>query len=92
MLFTYQKALTGSGQSIILTNQPIGTTPTFALYYYTNLNQPSAKPYVTTIYNCVSSKLAQAFKLEDFMMPELDFDIFANAAGNIMKTTYPEVS
>lgn len=92
VLITYQKQLTGSGQSITLQNQPIGYTPTFALYYYTNLNQPTAKPYVTTIYNCVSSKLAQSFKLEDFMMPELDFDIFADPSGKIMKCTYPDVS
>lgn len=92
VLISYQKQLTGSGQSLTLTNQPIGFTPTFGLYYYTNLNQPTSKPYVTTIYNCVSSKLGQAFKLEDFMMPELDFDIFADSTGKIMKVTYPEVS
>lgn len=92
ILITYQKQLTGSGQSLTLTNQPIGFTPTFALYYYTNLNQPTSKPYVTTIYNCVSSKLSQQFKLEDFMMPELDFDIFADPGGKLLKTTFAEVS
>jgi hypothetical protein len=81
-----------TGQSLTLQNQLIGVTPTFALYYYTNLNQPGSKPYVTTIFNCVSSKLSQAFKLEDFMLPELDFDIFANAQGQILKTTFPDVS
>lgn len=92
LLITYEKQLTGSGQSLTLLNQAIGVTPTFALYYYTNLNQPTAKPFVTTIYSCVSSKLAMAFKLEDFMMPELDFDIFADASGKIIKVTYAEVS
>lgn len=92
ILITYEKTLTGTGQSMILTNQPIGFTPTFALYYYTNLNQPTSKPYVTTIYNCVSSKLSQAFKLEDFMMPEIDFDIFADPSGKLLKVTYAEVS
>lgn len=91
VLITYQKTL-ATGQSIKLVNQAIGVTPTFALYYYTNLNQPTAKPFVTTIYNCVSSKLSLGFKLEDFMMPELDFDIFAAPNGDIMKVTYPEVS
>lgn len=92
LLITYQKSLTGSGQSLTLLNQDIGFTPAFELFYYTNLNQPVAKPFVTRIYSCVSSKLSLGFKLEDFMMPELDFDIFANAAGQIIKTTYPEVS
>lgn len=92
LLITYTKQLTGAGQSLTLVNQAIGVTPTFQLFYYSNLNQPGAKPFVTTIYSCVSSKLSLAFKLEDFMMPELDFDIFANAAGNIMKVTYADVS
>lgn len=92
VLITYQKQLTVTGQNLILMNQPIGTTPTFALYYYTNLNQPTSKPYVTTIYNCVSSKLVHAFKLEDYDMPEIDFDIFADPSGKVMKVTYPEVS
>ncbi len=92
VLITYQKDLTGSGQSLNLTNQPIGYTPTFGLYYYTNLNQPTSKPFVTTIYNCVSSKLSFGFKLEDFMMPELDFDIFAAPNGDILKVTFADVS
>lgn len=91
VLIDYMKDSTG-GQSLTLTNQLIGVTPTFALYYYTNLNQPTAKPYVTTIFNCVSSKLSQAFKLEDFMMPEVDFDIFANASNQILKVSYPDKS
>lgn len=92
LLFTYSKQLTGSGQSMILTNQPIGFTPTFRLDYYTSLNQPTAKPLVTTLYSCVSNKLGFGFKLEDFMMPELDFDMFANASGQVIKTTYADVS
>lgn len=92
VLITYTKQLTGAGESLTLANQAIGVTPTFQLFYYSNLNQPTAKPFVTTIYSCVSSKLSLAFKLEDFMMPELDFDIFANASGNIMKVTYADVS
>jgi hypothetical protein len=89
LLFDYMKSTTG-GQSLTLMNQLIGVTPTFALYYYTNLNQPTSKPYVTTIFNCVSSKLSQGFKLEDYMMPEIDFDIFANAQNQILKVTYPD--
>ncbi len=92
LLFTYSKQLTGSGQNVIVTNKLIGTTPTFRLDYYSNLNQPTSKPLVTTIYNCVSNKLGFGFKLEDFAMPEVDFDMFANAAGQVIKTTYPDVS
>lgn len=91
LLFTYYKNVT-SGQSLTLINPDIGVTPTFELFYYTNLNQPTAKPYVSHIYSCVSSKLGQAFKLEDFMMPEIDFDIFADASGRVIKTSFADVS
>lgn len=79
------------GQSMLLANQIIGQTPTFQLDYYTTLNQPTAKPFVVRVYQCVSSKFTAAFKLEDFMMPSFEFDFFANAAGNVMNVVYPEI-
>jgi hypothetical protein len=33
--------------------------------------------------NCVGSKLAFATKLEDFVIPEYDFAVFANSSGVI---------
>ena len=44
------------------------------------------------LFNCVSSKLSYATKLEDFSVPELDFDIFANAAGNVFEWSFAEAS
>lgn len=83
---------TASGQSLIISNKTIGTTPTFQLDYYTSLNQPTAKPFVVRIYSCISAKQALNFKLEDFMIPEFDFDIFANASDNVFDFVFPEVS
>lgn len=83
---------TGTGQSLIVSNQMIGATPTFQLDYYTSLNQPTAKPFVVRIYACVMSKEALAFKLEDFALPEFEFDIFANASDYIFDFVFPEVS
>lgn len=80
------------GQNLLVTNQPIGTTPTFQLDYYTNLNQPAAKPYIVRVYQCIASKYTQAFKLEDFMTPEFELDIFANASGQLYNNYFPEVS
>ena len=40
----------------------------------------------TTTCGCIgvsSGKLTQAFKLSDFMMPEYDFEFFANAGQQI---------
>jgi hypothetical protein len=87
----YTQSTTG-GQVIPVTNQLIGTTPTFQLDYYTNLNQPSAKPMAVRIFSCISEKLAMQFKLEDFMIPEIDFALFANSNGQIFNKYLPEIS
>jgi len=83
---------TSVGGNLTVTNQLIGATPTFQLDYYTNFNQPASKPFVVRIFSCVAAKHMMAFKLEDFMIPEFDFSLFANAAGNVYSMTFPEIS
>ena len=87
--FTYTDTTT-AGENITVANVPLGTTPVFQLDYYTNLNQPSAKPFAIRLFSCVASKIALATKLEDFVMPEIDFAFFANAAGNVVEYMFPE--
>jgi hypothetical protein len=82
----------GVGQQLIVTNQPIGFTPTFQIDYYTNLNQPTSKPFVVRLFSCVASKLMLAAKLEDFNVPEFDFSLFANTSGQVFNYIFPEVS
>jgi hypothetical protein len=86
---TYAYTLPSSGQTKIVTNQPIGYAPTFQIDYITSLN---GAPYYVRFYQCIASKLTSQFKLTDFMMPEIDFDFFANAAGQVYKVSYPSVS
>lgn len=83
---------TSVGQSLLVTNQLIGSTPTFQIDYYTNLNQPAAKPFAVRIYTCVAQKHMIPFKLEDFAIPEFDVSFFANAAGNVLNYVFPEIS
>lgn len=93
LLFNYSNfAAGGGGQQLQVVNQLIGSAPTFQMDYYTNLNQPTSKPFSVRLFACVSSKLSFGFKLEDFMMPNLDFDIFANPAGQVMNIDFPEIS
>ena len=82
----------GTGQALIVSNTLIGTTPTFQLDYYTNLNQPTSKAFIVRIYQCISEKLAMSFKLEDYMTPELDFGLFANNSDQVYDFVFPEVS
>lgn len=91
LLFTYTSTTTG-GQNLLVSNQAIGFTPSFQLDYYTDLNQPTAKPFAVRLFSCVSSKLALAGKLEDFIMPEIDFGFYANNAGNVFEMVFPEIS
>ena len=91
LLFTYTDTVT-TGESLTIPNVALGTTPVFQLDYYTNLNQPSARPFAIRLYACVASKLSLATKLEDFVMPEIDFSFFANAAGNVLEYVFPELS
>ncbi len=86
---TYTYTVAGSGQQLALSNPMLGVTPTFQLWYYTSTN---GVPLNLQLYSCVSDKLSLAFKLEDFMMPELSFSCFANAAGNVGLYSFGEVS
>lgn len=81
---------TTTGTSLLVANQLIGYSPTFRLDYYTNLNQPGAKPFVVRCYQAIASKATFAWKLEDFQMPEFDFDLFADNSGNVVNHVFPE--
>ena len=88
---TYTNTIS-TGQTMIVTNQQIGNTATFQLDYYTALDQPTAKQFAVRVFNGVCSKHALGFKLEDFTIPEFEFDIFANSSDQVYKFYFPEVS
>ncbi len=90
--FNYSNFSSASGQQLNVVNQQIGVNPTFQLDYYTNLNQPSSKPFGARLFSCVADGLTLASKLEDFIMPELSFEVFANNANQVLNFDFPEVS
>lgn len=92
VLITYTSTLTGSGQSLIYTNQAIGTTPVFQLDYWNNVNQPGASPFAVRAFSCVSDSFGLQFKLEDFAMPEIDFSMFCNAGGQLFEAVWPNLA
>jgi hypothetical protein len=89
VLISYTYTISSSGQQFTLANPLLGATPTFQAQLYTTFQ---GKPVNVKLFNCVSAKLSFATKLEDFVIPELDFDIFANAAGNVLQWSFAEVS
>ena len=80
VLVTYTSTVASGIQTLAITNQLIGTSPIFQLDYYTIRNN---KALVARFYQAQAAKLGMSFKLEDFSMPEFDFELFANSAGQL---------
>jgi len=80
---------TTAGYNLSLANQLQGTTPTFSAVFY---NTKNGKPVTYTLPFCTTEKLARGFKEDDFMNPEFDFLVGANAAGQWLIETYPQLS
>jgi hypothetical protein len=89
VLISYNYTIATSGQKFTVTNQLLGTTPTFSCNLFTTYQ---GKPLTVTINNATSSKLSLGTKLEDFTLPEFDFSVFADAAGNVMTYSFGEIS
>lgn len=89
VLFSY--SYTGAGvapqQKVTVTNPLLGVQPTFQLWLNTGYNGQvmTAKfPY------CVANKFSFQTKLEDWTVPEIDFDIFCDPSGNLFTYSTPE--
>jgi hypothetical protein len=89
VLISYKYTISATGQQFTMANQLIGTTPTFSCSFYSTKN---GLPINIKLLNCVSSKYAFQTKLEDYTIPEFDFECFADASGNILNWSYAEVS
>lgn len=89
VLLTYSYTIASTGQKIAVTNQLIGTTPTFQALFYTTFQ---GQAVTLQLNNCVSNKLSFGTKLEDFVMPEFDFACFADTSGNVMTWSFAEAS
>jgi hypothetical protein len=89
--YVYTSAATGVTTTLI--NQQAGTTPNFrGVFVMKSAASPgnAVKQLVLTLNLCVAEKLALATKIEDFVIPELDFEAAADIAGNIGTLTGSE--
>jgi hypothetical protein len=80
ILVDYLYSATTGGTMIAINNQVMGTTPVFMGVFTANVG---GKIATLQLYACTSSKLSLATKLDDYAIPEFDFDAMANAAGSI---------
>ena len=78
--YAYTWTTSSTGQNLVIPSNDIGTTPTFQIDYKSVLY---GKNYFLRLYNAVGSKTAFQHKISDFMMPEYDFEFFANPSNQI---------
>jgi hypothetical protein len=82
--YTFTNAL---GHKQTVTNLVMGSLPIFQLDLYVPY---SGKQMILSLLQCVSSKLSIATKLDDFAIPEIDIDCFANGAGQVLTWSLSE--
>jgi hypothetical protein len=76
--YTYTSST--AGLTVSITNQLMGFSPTFRLIANTPFRGNSM---TLTLNACISESLAFATKQDDFAIPELDIQAFADASGTI---------
>ena len=91
VLVSYTYTVTGSGENIAVVSTPIGPSITFSANLFA-ADPTTGKQFSLLLYNCVAEKLALGTKLEDFVMPELDFQCFANAAGQVCQLNFGDAA
>ena len=79
---TYAKTSTGAGQNqktTIVATQ-LGINPIFQAVF---MGQYNGNEVVFKFVNCVANKWSLQTKIEDWLIPEIDFDCFVNDAGQL---------
>jgi hypothetical protein len=91
MLINYTYANPTNGESIAVVSQLIGPTVSFSANLFAS-DPTTGKQFSVLLYNCVAEKLAFGTKLEDFVLPELDFLCFANSAGQVCQLNFGDAA
>lgn len=91
VLISYTYTVASGGQKMVLTNQSLGIQPVFSAFLATNYTAPDGvKKGFIKLHACVASKLSFPTKLEDFTIPEFDFEAFADSSGTIATFAFNE--
>jgi hypothetical protein len=87
VLISYEYTLT-SGYTIQVSRQLLGSLPTFKFFGKVMF---SGKQMTVKMNQVVASKLSMQTKLDDFMIPEIDAEAFADASGTVMYLSMVEL-
>ena len=91
VLISYVYTASGSGENFTVSSSLIGPSITFSANLFAS-DPTTGKQFSMLLYNCVADKLAMGTKLEDFMVPELDFQCLANAAGQVCQINFGDAA
>ncbi len=80
VLIDYLYTSATGGTRLALSNQTMGVTPTFMGVFSANVG---GKIATLKLNACTSNKLSVATKLEDYAIPEFDFDAMCDASNNL---------
>ena len=84
VLASYAYTYATTGNRIVVANPLMGINPVFATIFRVAYTGPSGQQnFLLKLNACVSEKLTFASKLDDFMIPEFDFEAFADSSNNI---------
>jgi hypothetical protein len=80
LLISYTYNTTTSGSRLAITNQIMGTTPTFKATFYSTYG---GNGMALRLNACTANKLSLPTKVDTWTISELDFSAFADASGTI---------
>lgn len=80
VLINYLYTSTTGGKKFVITSNLLGDAPTFGVVFNGIRN---TKQINITLVACVSTKLTLATKIEDFLIPEFDFQAMADASDTV---------
>jgi hypothetical protein len=89
--YTYTNTTTTSGKSFAVNSQLIGPSVIFSANLFAS-DPDTGKQFSVLLYNCVADKLSFGTKVEDFVIPELDFQCFANTAGQVCQFNFGDAA
>lgn len=85
--YTNTVAQVAGSTKMQIVNVPMGAAPICRLDVFFTKN---GKIFSTQYPQAIASKLGWQSKLDDYMVPELDFECFADGAGNVMYRSFSE--
>ena len=87
--YTYTASATGTGFTV--TNPVLGPAIPLSMNLFA-ADPTTGAQFSMYLYNVLFASLNLQFKLEDFLMPEIDFEAYANAAGNVIQLNFGDTA